>query len=76
MLHDWCYAIDVYDESRNRASFEEIEIRLCQVVRDVEKREAEGERAVPIGVLSADGRDRWAKVFQSTHLIATVTDNF
>lgn len=40
----------------------EIEARFRAVMLDVESRLANGERAVPIGVLSADDRDTWAKV--------------
>lgn len=40
----------------------EIEARICAVVVDVEQRLSNGETAVPIGILSADGRDQWAEV--------------
>jgi hypothetical protein len=62
MLHDWCYAVDVYDEHQTLVNVIEIETRLRAVVKDVEARLERGERAIPIGVLSADDRDVWAKV--------------
>jgi carnitine O-acetyltransferase len=40
----------------------ELERRLRCVARDAAQRLAGGEKAVPIGVLSSDGRDRWAEV--------------
>jgi hypothetical protein len=39
----------------------EIESRINAVVLDVEQRLSKGEKAFPIGALSADDRDRWAK---------------
>jgi hypothetical protein len=41
----------------------EIEARIRAVVVDVEQRLSDGEAAIPIGILSADGRDQWAEVF-------------
>ncbi|KIM84067.1 hypothetical protein PILCRDRAFT_6374 [Piloderma croceum F 1598] len=40
----------------------ELERRLRCIARDAAKRLASGERAIPVGVLSSDGRDRWAEV--------------
>ena len=67
MVHDWCYSVVVYDppvgDSPPKLSLPgEIEARLRAVVLDVEMRLQNGEKAVPIGVLSADNRDRWSKV--------------
>ena len=67
MVHDWCYSVVVYDppvgDSPPKLSLPgEIEVRLRAVVLDVETRLQNGEKAVPIGVLSADDRDRWSKV--------------
>jgi hypothetical protein len=47
---------------RIRISPVELERRLSSVARDAAQRLASGERAVPVGVLSSDGRDRWAEV--------------
>ena len=70
MIHNWCYSMVVYRPS----SFEnpssqhtllqpgEIEAHLRAIVLDVESRLANGEKALPVGVLSADERDRWAEV--------------
>ncbi|KAA1467647.1 acyltransferase ChoActase/COT/CPT [Dentipellis sp. KUC8613] len=61
MAHDWFYTLEVYDESWKAHSAEEIERRLSQIVRDVSGRIDAGEVATPVGVLSADDRDDWAK---------------
>jgi hypothetical protein len=42
----------------------EIESRINAVVLDVEQRLSEGQKAFPIGALSADDRDCWAKVIR------------
>ncbi|TFK33238.1 acyltransferase ChoActase/COT/CPT [Crucibulum laeve] len=52
----------------------EIEKRLRAVVLDVEARLANGEKAVPVGLLSADDRDRWAE--NLNHLLALSPTNF
>ena len=62
MLHDWIYAMDVCDGGNTNIGYNEIEKRIRYVVLDVEKRLTSGERAVPIGVLTSDARDVWAKV--------------
>ena len=69
MVHDWCYSVIVYDPPAGDlppklSSPGEIETRIRAVVLDVETRLQDGEKAVPIGVLSADDRDRWSKVNQ------------
>jgi len=64
MLHDWCYAVDVYDEHQTCLGVMEIEKRIRAVVEDVEMRLGRGEKAVPVGVLSSDDRDIWAKNLQ------------
>lgn len=74
MIHDWCYSVVVY---RSLSSMDpnaplellspgEIEARLRAVVLDVEARLAKGEKPLPVGVLSADERDRWAQVITSS----------
>ena len=67
MVHNWCYSVVVYDPPvgdlpPKLTSPGEIEARLRAVVVDVETRLQNGEIAVPIGVLSADGREHWSKV--------------
>jgi carnitine O-acetyltransferase len=70
MIHDWCYSVVVYqppslnnpNEPGELLSPGEIETRLRAVVVDVESRLSNGEKPLPVGVLSADERDRWAKV--------------
>lgn len=62
LIHDFFYAVEVYDESRKPHSPGIIERRLWSCVRDVERRLVSGERAKPIGILSTDNRDRWSEV--------------
>ncbi|CAA7266960.1 unnamed protein product [Cyclocybe aegerita] len=69
MIHDWCYSVVVYhppDPENPKAPLKllspgEIEARLRAVVLDVEARLAHGEKAFPVGALSADERDYWAR---------------
>lgn len=62
MVHDWLYAIEVYDNDWTPIAPNEIEQRLRRVVQDAASRIQRSERAVPVGLLSADTRDRWAEV--------------
>ncbi len=70
MIHNWCYLVLVYrapplDDPTSRPSLlspGEIEAQLRAVVLDVEGRLANGEKPLPVGVLSADDRGRWAVV--------------
>jgi hypothetical protein len=68
MIHDWCYAIECYHHFSPRSippsmiSPALLEERLRLVSLDAATRLAGGEKAVPIGVLSSDGRDRWGEV--------------
>ncbi|KAF8907306.1 acyltransferase ChoActase/COT/CPT [Gymnopilus junonius] len=70
MLHDWCYSIAVYHPPSSGSATPkllspgEIETRIRAVVLDVEQRIANGEKPFPVGVLSADERDRWATNLQ------------
>ncbi|TEB34514.1 carnitine acetyltransferase [Coprinellus micaceus] len=66
MLHGWCYAVPVYypptspDSPPVLMSPPQIEAKLRSIVLDVEERLSRGESPVPIGMLSADDRDKWA----------------
>ena len=62
LIHDFFYAVEVYDEHRKPHDPAIIERRLWSCVRDVEKRLASDERVKPIGVLTTDDRDRWTEV--------------
>lgn len=62
IVHDWQYTIEVIDRNSQLINPKELEKRLLQVVEDVSDRLKSGERAVPVGVLTADERDRWADV--------------
>lgn len=62
MVNDWTYAIEAYDENRQLLSVDTIEQYLRSVVQDVTRRVQAGEDAVPVGILSADHRDRWTEV--------------
>ena len=62
MASNWTYAVEVIDANGGIASPALLEQRLLAVVEDVQSRLARGERAVPVGVLTTDDRDQWAKV--------------
>ncbi len=63
MIRDWSYAITVYNRDNELLEARDIEYRLWCAVEDAQKRAVSGaEEAVPVGVLSADERDIWAKV--------------
>lgn len=70
MVHNWCYSMVVYQPSSPENSSSqytllqpgEIEARFRAIVLDIESRLAKGEKPLPVGVLSADERDRWAEV--------------
>jgi hypothetical protein len=71
IVYNWFYAVDAYEPpslcdmrqgEHRRVHAIHIEERLRAIVRDAEARLANGEKAVPVGVLSADQRDIWAKV--------------
>ena len=68
MVNDWTYAVEVYDENRLLLSAENIEQRLRSVVQDATQRIQAGEKAVPVGILSADHRDTWADV-RPSHIL-------
>lgn len=78
MVHDWCYTVDVYEpeskslvgdnpSTRTLLPPKTIESRLRQIVYDAHERLLRGEQAVPVGLLSSDDRDIWAKVMKSYH---------
>ena len=62
LIRDWMYAVDVYDGKSSNIGHQELERRLRSVVADVNKRESRGERPFAVGLLSSDGRDKWAEV--------------
>ncbi|KAI0069154.1 acyltransferase ChoActase/COT/CPT [Artomyces pyxidatus] len=61
MVHDWFYAIEVYNEDLTAIGAPEIERRLRRVAWDAAQRLKFGEQAFPVGLLSSDDRDSWAK---------------
>jgi hypothetical protein len=62
MVNDWTYAIEAYDENRSLLAVDIIEQHLRSVVQDATWRIQSGEKAVPVGILGADHRDRWTEV--------------
>jgi hypothetical protein len=62
MANDWLYAVEVYDDNQTLLTVENIEQRLRSIVRDVMRRAEAHEAPVPVGILSADHRDRWTEV--------------
>ncbi|KAJ7158644.1 acyltransferase ChoActase/COT/CPT [Mycena filopes] len=76
MVHNWCYAIPVYHSSTSPPKLvdvQEMENRIRSAVLDAQQRLATGERAVPIGALTADERDKWAQNLQ--HLLTLSPQN-
>ena len=61
-VRDWQYTIEVIDSSSQLIPVDILEQRLLKVVDDVARRLKSGETAEPIGILTADDRDRWADV--------------
>ena len=71
MVNDWTYAAEVYDDNRKLLSADDIEQCLGSVVHDATRRNLAGEKAIPVGILSADHRDRWCAPFTfSVHAAA------
>lgn len=68
MFREWCYRIPVIDSAGERVTATDIERNLWGLVNDVHAREVQGEVVTPIGRLTADDRDRWAKVSDSLHV--------
>ncbi len=64
MIKDWIYTVEVYDHGGNRVDVAEIEKRLWAIVHDVKARQSKGEKAKQVGILTADERDIWAKVWR------------
>ena len=62
LLHDFFYAVEVYDGSCEPHAPATIEQRLWSCVRDVERRLASGEQAKPVGIFTTDDRDQWTEV--------------
>lgn len=73
MLHNWFYTITVYHPPDSSSPCprllepREIASQMRAIVFDAEQRLSDGERALPIGILSADDRDRWSEVFLEFH---------
>ena len=65
MYKDWCYAVGVYDEAGELLKPQAIEEKIWSVIVDVNDKESRGEKAIPIGVFTADDRDLWTKVCQT-----------
>lgn len=61
-IADWFYAVDVIAPNGHPLPPAALEVLLRAIVRDAQLRLSKGERAVPIGVLTTDERDRWADV--------------
>ncbi|KAJ6513136.1 acyltransferase ChoActase/COT/CPT [Mycena sanguinolenta] len=75
MIYGWCYAIPVYEpvSAPRPVSVQEIETRIRFAVIDAQQRLAAGHKAVPIGALTADERDRWTQNLQ--HLLDLSSKN-
>ncbi|KAJ7707599.1 acyltransferase ChoActase/COT/CPT [Mycena rosella] len=66
MIHGWCYAIPVYHPTSplTLVGVQAMETRIRSAVADAQQRLASGEKAVPIGALTADTRDKWTANLQ------------
>ncbi|CAE7076446.1 unnamed protein product [Rhizoctonia solani] len=73
MLNNWCYTIQAYDGAGRNVGVKELEHRLWEVVKDVQRREAEGQRAKRVGILTSDDRTQWAK--NREHLLVLSDQN-
>lgn len=62
MLRDWCYAIDVLDDTGTPVPAIKIESYIWQAIHDANLLRQRGETATPIGVLTAYNRNSWAEV--------------
>lgn len=62
MFREWCYRLLVTDAQGNRLGPDVIEKRLRDTIRDVWEREGRENKPVPVGRLTGDQRDLWAKV--------------
>ncbi|KAG6821292.1 hypothetical protein H0H93_000152 [Arthromyces matolae] len=66
-IHNWFYAINIYRQPDapnvppQLITPREIAMRIGAIVLDVEQRLARGEKALPVGILSADDRDIWTE---------------
>ena len=65
MFKDWIYTVEVVEKDGSMVPLATMEKRLRDVVQDVTERESKGEKPVPVGILTADERDTWAKVSKS-----------
>ncbi|KAH9945185.1 acyltransferase ChoActase/COT/CPT [Epithele typhae] len=73
MSLDMFYAVEVLDSTGQVVPPGIIEQRILAVVRDAKTRQGSGERPVPVGVLTTDDRDRWAKNLR--HLLSLSPNN-
>ncbi|OJA19464.1 hypothetical protein AZE42_10737 [Rhizopogon vesiculosus] len=73
MLHDFVYTVRVCEDDRTPLPVNAIEDRIRAVVLDVIRRIDAGESAVPVGVLTSDGRDHWAENYE--HLLSLSPTN-
>ncbi|RPD60077.1 acyltransferase ChoActase/COT/CPT, partial [Lentinus tigrinus ALCF2SS1-6] len=73
MAADWMYAMEAVGHDGSPVNPATLERRLRAIVHDVQTRLAKGERAVPVGVLTTDDRDRWAENFH--HLLSLSQSN-
>ena len=62
MLRDWCYTIDVLDDTDTPVPVIKVESYIWKAIHDANLRQERGENAIPIGLLTAHDRNSWAKV--------------
>lgn len=63
MLRNWLYSIEVVQSEENPISVGDIEAKIWDAIHDTNRRQSLGEKAIPIGILTAHDRDSWQKVY-------------
>lgn len=76
MFREWSYRVLVYGNSGTRIGPAALEEALSAVVSDVQRREAAQEPCLPVGRLTADHRDTWARVSRIIETIDVSYDTF
>ncbi|KIJ52558.1 hypothetical protein M422DRAFT_156186 [Sphaerobolus stellatus SS14] len=73
MLRDYIYALEVVDADEAPLPVAKLEEVIWAAIKDVENIRKEGEKAIPVGVLTAGDRDIWAKA--RSHLLELSPQN-
>ncbi|KAI0322757.1 carnitine acetyltransferase [Amylostereum chailletii] len=74
MVHDWVYAIDVYETDGRQTSPRILERRLLDACNDAAMRLSKKEYATPVGILTSDDRDRWAENYRHLQTLSPTNE--